>query len=184
MKYCSKSIKIICICLFLITLTLISSSCSSYEIDDLQYYVIPRSLLTDGMSNSEIVKVAKNEGRLAFSGQDIVGFNWQKQRVTLDENAVLSTTDTTTQTGGSSLFKVDDTYAYAVILKNSLVYYGGFESGTKNPQVPLQPTIYDRGGYSFSIEYDSKYANGEDTRFNEKLYKFLEKHSLLTTMEN
>lgn len=166
--------------LILIILTSFSS-CASLGAQDLKFYVISGKLLNESMSDSEIIKTAKSEGRLAFDGNDIVGYNWQTHTVMLREEAVTSVGTVTEQSGGSAIFKTDDTHAFVLVLGNTLIYTGGFKSGTKNPNVPLEPHIEDKTRYSFSIEFDSKYATGKDNRSNAKLYSFLESSGMLSS---
>ena len=168
----------------IVSLLITLCSCAEATASDLKFYVLNRELLSDSMNSSEIIKTAKKEGRLAFDGEDIISYNWQNHTVNLTKDAVGSVSATTLQSGGSSIFKVDDSFAFVLIIGNKLIYTGGFTSGIKNPQIPLQPSIKDESRYSFSINFDSKYSEKKDNRQNKNLYNFLENQGLLTTKKN
>ena len=159
-------------------------ACKKDDASLLKFYVVDRNEINQGMSNKEIVSTVKKEGRLVFDGTDLDGYNWEKHKVTLNENSVGSIGATNSENGGSAIFKVDDSYAFALILDNSLIYFGGFEVGAKTPDIPLQPYIKDESKYVFSIKYDSKYSIEKDNRSNKKLYNFLENQGLLITNVN
>lgn len=156
-------------------------SCRALGAEDLKFYVISSEVISESMSDSEIIKAAEKDGRLAFDGNDITGYNWQTHTVMLREEAVTSVANVTEQSGGSAIFKTDDTHAFVLVLGNTLIYVGGFESGSKNPNVPLEPHIEDKTRYSFSISFNSKYATSKDPRSNAKLYSFLEASGMLSS---
>ncbi len=166
--------------IFLILLILLSG-CTKSSVSDLKIYILNRSELSDTLTEREIVNLSKTKGRLAFDGNDIKGYNWETQTVTLKDSSVTSLGVVTVEDGGSAIFKVDDTFAFALIIKNSLIYVGGFKNGTQNPDVPLQPYIIDNNKNSFKIVYDTKYSLESDNRLNQKLYSFLNKHNLLVS---
>lgn len=159
----------------------ILASCSAVNKNELEFYVIDRSQINASMSDSQIVSVVRRDGRLAFDGDDIKGYNWQTHTVMLKEESVPSIGITTDESGGSAVFKTDDTYAFALVLGNELIYSGGFSNGVKNPAVPMQPCITDTGRYSFSISFDNKYATFADPRSDSRLYSFLNKYGLLSS---
>ena len=163
---------------------LLLTSCSDNKITDLRFYVIERSKISNSMSDGEIVKASKNNGRLVFDGDDIDGYNWQNHTVRIKESSITSLGALTEEKGGSAIFKVDDTYAFVITIKDKLVYYGGFEHGTKNPSVPLQPYIQDIDRFSFKILFDSKYPDAGDSRSNESFYSFLNEFGLLSSKSN
>lgn len=156
--------------------------CSQDKKSDLAFYVIKRNNITASLSDREVVKVAKKSGRLAFDGEDIEGYNWQTHTVKLYESAVPSLGSVSAESGGSKIFKADDTYAFVLIIKNELIYLGGFKAGSKNPDIPLQPSIRDGEEYTFSIVFDAKYSTGPDNRSNNKLYDFLNKFGMLSSI--
>ena len=165
----------------LIFLMLTAVSCSKTEKSDLKFYVISRDMLSDSMSDSETVAAAVSDGRLAFDGDDIEGYNWQTHTVMLKEESVPSLGIISAESGGSAVFKTDDTYAFVLALNSELIYVGGFSNGIKNPAVPLQPSIEDNGRYSFKITYNAKYATSADPRSNVKLYNFLNGNGMLSS---
>ena len=172
------------LCIILIILSLISCSCTSIKSSDLMFYVIVREAIHSDMSDSEIVDTVKSEGRLAFDGDDIEGYNWQNHVVKLHDESVPSLGYVTAESGGSTIFKTDDTYAFVLIIKNTLIYVGGFKQGSKNPNIPLQPSIRDIDNNTFSITFDSKYVEYADNRSDSKLYDFLSKQGLLSAAIN
>ena len=147
----------------------------------LEIYVIEQSKLDSALNDNETVKLVKKSGRLVFDGNDINGYNWETHTVTMKKEAVPSHSKVTTESGGSAIFKVNDSYAYMLILNNSLIYSGGFMYGSKNPSIPLQPSISDIDEYSFKITFDSKYSTGADPRDNKSLYKYLNEFGLLSS---
>lgn len=167
--------------LIIIVLLLSLTSCAKLTAEDMRFYVVDADALSTSMSDSEVIKTAKNQGRLVFDGNDIIGYNWKTHTIMLREEAVTSVGTVTEQSGGSALFKVDDTHAFVFVLGNTLIYTGGFEQGSKNPNVPMQPYIKDKTRYSFEIGFDSKYADGKDNRSNAKLYNFLESSGMLSS---
>ncbi len=156
-------------------------SCSAPQRQDLKIYVVSRAAVSGTMSDKEIVSAAKSAGRLAFDGDDIEGYNWQSHTVFIKEQSSPSVGIVTDESGGSAIFKTDDTYCFVMTLKNELVYFGGFSQGLKNTEIPLQPYITDAGRYSFTIEFDAKYAENGDCRGNKKLYGFLNKLGMLSS---
>lgn len=171
--------------LLILLFTLVLCGCKvNYAPDQLKIYVLPRDSLSDSMTDSEKVAVAENEGRLAFDGNDIEGYNWQTHTVTLYDTSVSSLGVVTSESGGSSIFKTDDTYAFVLVIKNKLIYVGGFIQGSKNASTPLQPQISDVDGNSFSLTFDSKYAGYADNRSNKTLYSFLNSCGKLSSKTN
>lgn len=170
--------------LLLLTVVILLTGCSKKDKSDLKFYVIERNFLTQDLSDNQIVSTTKNNGRLAFDGNDIEGYNWETHTVTLKNNSVTSHGAVTDETGGSAIFKVNDTYAFVIIIRNKLVYYGGFIQGSKNPSTPLQPFIEDKRLTSFKIDYNSKYAVNGDHRASNQLYSFLNKNGLLSSKIN
>ena len=174
-----KRIFLVLICAFIIIPAL--GSCSEEQTDDLKFYIISRDILEDAVSDSEKISAVNAYGRLAFDGEDIEGYNWQTHTVFLKEESVASLGNVTEESGGSRIFKTDDTNAFVLMLKNNIIYFGGFHSGVKNPDVPLQPCIEDISRLSFKITFDVKYASFDDPRSAPKLYNFLNKQGLLST---
>lgn len=170
---------------FLIVLFILAlSGCSNQKVSDLKFYIVERSQLTASLSKGEILSLAKKSGRVAFDGDDIDGYNWQTHTVKFKKDSVTSLGSLTEEKGGSAIFKVDDSYAFVLIINDQLVYYGGFEQGSKNPSVPLQPYIQDVDRYSFKILFDEKYSDIPDNRANQDLYSFLNKFGLLSSKSN
>lgn len=155
--------------------------CSKLSESSLEIYVIEQTKLNSSLNDRETVKLIKQNGRLAFNGEDINGYNWETHTISLKNEAVPSHSTITSESGGSAIFKVDDSYAYAIVLNDALVYVGGFMHGSKNPSIPLQPSINDIDEYSFKITFDSKYATGADPRDNKSFYKFLSKFGKLSS---
>ncbi len=172
------------ILLIIIVILLLFSGCIKPDASNLKFYVISREFLTQDLSDNQVVAAVNKNGRLVFDGDDIKGYNWETHTVFLKENSVTSHGAVTNDTGGSAIFKVDDTFAFVITINNKLIYYGGFIQGTKNPAVPLQPYINDISSTEFKIEFDSKYASKTDSRNNNKFYSFLNKLGLLSAKIN
>lgn len=165
----------------IIVLLIISlSGCGKSEKSDFKIYVVSRDFLTQDLSDAEIISTAKKNGRLAFDGNDIEGYNWETHTLTFKDNSVKSLGAVTKESGGSAIFKVDDTYAFVFSLNDKLIYNGGFAQGSKNPDIPLQPYISDKDTTSVKILFNSKYASGDDCRLSNKLYSFLNDCGLLS----
>ncbi len=171
--------------LFIVFLLIISlTGCKNESKSDFKIYVVSRDLITQDLSENEIINVAKKSGRLAFDGDDIQGYNWETHTLTLKDNSVTSHGAVTAESGGSTIFKVDDTYAFIFSLNDKLIYYGGFMQGSKNPDIPLQPYMADKDTTSVKIEFDNKYADHKDNRSNTQLYSFFNKFGLLSSKTN
>ena len=168
----------------LILISFIVCSCANSQKSDLAFYVISRDSIHDDMSDSEIVSTTKSQGRLVFNGEDIEGYNWQNHIVKLHDESVPSLGYVTNESGGSAVFKTDDTYAFVLLIKNELIYVGGFKQGVKNPEIPLQPSIRDFDNNTFSITFDGKYTEYTDNRSDNRLYNFLNKHGILSASIN
>ena len=164
----------------IILLLIALSGCGKSDKSDFKIYVVSRDFVTQDLSDAEIVTVAKKNGRLAFDGNDIEGYNWETHTMTLKNNSVTSLGAITKESGGSAIFKVDDTFAFVFSLNNKLIYHGGFTQGSKNPDIPLQPYISDKDTVSVKILFDSKYASGDDCRLSNKLYSFFNECGLLS----
>lgn len=158
------------------------SACSSVKKSDLKMYVVKRSALPASLTGAQVVSAVEKEGRLAFDGDDIEGYNWQTHYVTLKPSAVPSLGRVTAESGGSAIFKVSDEYALVMTVGKRLVYVAGFKNGVKNPDVPLQPSVEDVDGTSFKITFDPRYATGEDPRSSSFLYSFLQDHGMLSAI--
>lgn len=166
----------------IIVILLISlSGCNKTDKSDFEIYVVSREFLTQDLSDAQIISTAKKNGRLAFDGSDIEGYNWETHTLTLKDNSVSSLGAVTAEGGGSAIFKVDDTYAFVFSLNDKLIYYGGFIQGSKNPAIPLQPYITDKDAVSVKILFDSKYASREDCRSSNQLYSFFNDCGLLSS---
>lgn len=173
-----KKLIFLLIPIIVITIT----GCSKNKKNDLKFYIIERDRLSTSYSDNEIIKAVKNEGRLAYTGDDIEGYNWQTHTVTLKQDSISSLGAYNEEKGGSAIFKTDDTYVFVLLLKDKLIYYGGFEYGTKNPTPPIQPYIQDLNEQTFKILFDSKYAEGQkDNRSHKSLYAFLQDNALLSS---
>ena len=172
------------VAIILILIILLTTGCNKTDVSDLEFYVISREHLTQDLSDNQIVSSAQKNGRLAFNGSDIEGYNWETHTVTLKDNSVTSHGAVTAESGGSAIFKVDDTFAFVILINNKLVYCGGFIQGSKNPSIPLQPYIEDVESTVFKIGFDSKYSSDKDSRSNNQLYSFLNKTGLLSSKIN
>lgn len=164
------------VCTLLITLSL--CSCKGSDINDLKIYVIPSTDISQALTDGEIVNAVKNSGRLVFEGSDIDGYNWENHTLTFNSDSIISHGKVTKESGGSRIFKVDDSYLFVIVIKNELVYYGGFEHGSKNPSIPVEPCISDVDDYTVKLTYNAKYATQNDKRSSELLYNFFDKYNL------
>lgn len=169
--------------LFLLVIMLLTG-CSKADVNDLKIYVLPAQKLSAALTDDEIVKAAKTSGRLVFEGSDIKGYNWENHTMLFKTESVPSHSAVTKENGGSRIFKVDDNYLFVIAIKNSLVYYGGFEHGSKNPNVPVQPSISDVNDYTIKITFDPKYSTTTDNRSSEMLYNFFNTHGLFLSNIN
>ncbi len=165
------------IVILLITL----GGCTKTDKTDFKMYVVSRQFLTQDLSDVQIIAAAQKNGRLAFDGNDIDGYNWETHTLTFKNNSVTSLGAVTKESGGSAIFKTDDTFAFVFTLNNKLIYYGGFLQGSKNPDIPLQPYIEDKNTTSVKILFNAKYATREDCRSNSQLYSFFNDCGLLSS---
>ena len=168
--------------MLMLAVMLILNSCSTgADKADIRFYVLKNDLINDQMTERQIVNAAKMSGRLAFDGNDIEGYYWADHCITLKRDAVKSRAEVTAESGGSALFKTTDEDYFVLTVKDEIIYWGGFEHGIANPQVPVQPSICDVDSYSFKITYNSKYATGNDPRSSKKMYACLDRLGILSS---
>ena len=142
---------------------------------ELGLYVLNAEQVRENMSAGEIGKLALKDGRLALTGEDFAGVDWQQQRFALRPEAVPSVSVLTPESGGSSLLKTTDKEVFVWVLDGKALYVGGFPMGISNPATPRSPLLRDQERYVFAIEH----KNGEDKRFNKSLYRYFSDHGLL-----
>ncbi len=159
----------------LIVVVLFCAGCKGQG--ELQLYILPADGVKDGMSAAEIGRLASQNGRLALSGSDFVGVDWEHQYFALDPKAVPSVSTVTAESGGCSLLKTTDQDVFVWVLDGKALYVGGFAMGVSNPDTPRSPIIKDKERYVFSIVADERY--GQDKRFNKALYRWFYEAGLI-----
>lgn len=146
--------------------------------EGLALYILPRELITAQMSDGDILKMARQNGRLALDENSIAGVDWEGQRFRLTAAAVPAVGTVSKESGGSALLKTTDKDIFVLEVGGKLIYWGGFLMGTANPAAEQSLLLVDEGRYTFSLRHSERYQ-GADQRFNSTLYNFLQKNKLL-----
>lgn len=147
---------------------------------ELGLYILPAEQVGEQLSGASLGRLAKQQGRLALSGEDFVGVDWKRQEFALRPEAVQSVSTLTAESGGSSLLKTTDKEVFVWVLDGKALYVGGFPMGISNPAAPRSPVLKDRERYLFAIEH----TDGEDLRFHKALYRWFSDHGLLKSELN
>lgn len=142
---------------------------------DLKFYVVRGADVTDSMVNSTLLRVAKEKGRLAFTGEDIRGWYWKDHQVLLRDLAVKGgATD-----GGSALFQAKAEDLFLCVMGNEVLYVGGFSAAGDGVALLRDIYITDGEADNFAIACRTEYAAEKDPRNVEKLYNYLAQYDLL-----
>lgn len=164
--------------LILITAVLLFSLCACRsQRADLKFYVLSAEDVTENMSDSALLSLAKKKGRLAFTGEQVQGYLWAEHQVRLKDVDVRGGA----QDGGSRLFQTNAGDLFVLALGGRVIYTGGFEAGAGTVTPPRSPYITDIDETTFAICYDAKYTDCADPRGNERLYNFLTDRQLLVS---
>ncbi len=144
--------------------------------EDLKFYVVRGADVTDSMVDTTLLRVAKEKGRLAFTGEDIRGWYWADHQVLLRDLAVKGgQTD-----GGSALFQAEAEDVFVCALGNEVLYVGGFSPAGDGVALPREIYITDGSADNFAICCRNAYEAAEDPRNVQKLYDYLAQYDLLT----
>ena len=161
---------------FLCLLLCLCSLCACSGKGELGLYILAADQVGDGLSAGELGKLALQSGRLALSGSDFTGVDWERQYFAVRPEAVQSVSTVTAESGGSSLLKTTDKEIFVWVLDGKALYVGGFIMGTSNPAEPKDPYLKDKERYCFAIETN---GSGEDQRFNKSLYQWFYRQGLI-----
>lgn len=146
----------------------------------LEFYVVKGELLRGNESDRELLSLAKKQGRLAFTQEDLEGYLWAEHELRLKAQPSLGSAGQ----GGSRIFQAEAGDCFLLVLHGKLLYSGGFYSPEGSAQVQISPFIKDTSSQSFSISFSSKYSEEEDPRGNKKLYDYLADCQLLASKLN
>ena len=164
------------ILLILLVFIISGSGCSARK-DDLKFYVLSGSEVSEKMSDDALFALAKKKGRIAFSGEDLAGWLWTEQKVQLLPPNVIGESGR----GGSVLFQTTGEDYFLITLRGKVVYSGGFVRAQSDSRPPRNPYIRDTGeGSVFEICFDARFG-GEDPRNQARLYRFLADQQLLVS---
>lgn len=145
--------------------------------EDMKFYVVPGGAVSASMGDEAILRAAKKEGRIAFTGEDIAGWLWEDHRVQLKDIAVTGgATD-----GGSPLFQAEAEDYFVLTIGSKIIYVGSFAPSSGSVRAPRNPYIQDGEGDTFYLLIDRKFAEGEDPRANAYLYDYLVDQQLLVS---
>ena len=162
--------------LLLAVLLLLGLCACSVKREDLKFYVVRGADVTDSMVDTTLLRVAKEKGRLVFTGEDIRGWYWADHQVLLRDLAVKGgQTD-----GGSALFQAEAEDVFLCVLGNEVVYVGGFSAAGDNVSLPREIYIEDGASDNFAIRCRHTHDAEEDPRNVQKLYDYLARYDLLT----
>ena len=162
--------------IFILIICLCFCGCSNYKKDNFKCYIFPSEKIISKMTDDDIVRLAQNEGRVAFNGSDIECYCWSDHILRLNEDSVFGNGNKLAS--GCDVLKASDSDAFAFILNGKLLYYGGFRNEIGTASSFLSIYIQDADNNTVNIKYDEKYSPS-DNRQNKTFYKFLEKNSLL-----
>ncbi len=162
--------------LFLAGLLLLGLCSCRAEREDLKFYVVQGADVSDSMVDSTLLQVAKEKGRLAFTGADIRSWYWADHQVLLRDLPVRGgATD-----GGSALFQAKAEDVFICALGNEVMYVGGFTAAGDGVSLPREIYIEDGAADNFAICCRVEYDAAADPRNVEKLYDYLAQYDLLT----
>lgn len=165
-------------CILTVGLLLLSLTACQTEQSDLVFYVIKAEDLPADAAESTLLSIAKEQGRVAFTGAEIERWHWEEQQVDLKEPNVRGGSGNT----GSSLFQADAEDAFLLALGNEVLYFGGFKNDVGAMTLDRDPYIADLStGTAFSLRCHHTYEAGEDPRRNDTLYDFLASFNLLAS---
>lgn len=124
--------------------------------------------------------IHKGTGRLIFSQEDILAFDWEKQMFLLTDNAAMN----------MALYPVGQIDPFEVRINNDFLYEGAFVS-TISSMGYRGPTIWDRNIGGFLIQSPLyQIRNGyptdlssHDIRYNETLKRVLDSAGLIQTID-
>ena len=102
--------------LIMLCALLFCSGCARSQ--TLSLYILSRDSITDSMSDSEIAAAARQNGRVALTGDDFAGVMWEEQRFQVKAQAVPSVGTTTAESGGSALLKTDGEDVFVWMVKD------------------------------------------------------------------
>ncbi len=145
--------------------------------EDLKFYVVDGDLVSVGMADGVLLNVARKQGRVAFTGEDLAGWQWETHRVQLKNIAVLGGD----QDGGSRLFQAEADDCFILTLGNQLVYAGSFAPASGSVRAVRNPYIQDGEEDTFYLLCDQKFEEGKDPRIQEALYTYLAEQQLLVS---
>lgn len=161
-------------------LTLLLSLCGCSGAESMQFYVIPEGVIRGGESDAQLLRLAKEEGRLAFTEEQIEGYLWTDHEIRLKERPILGSASD----GGSRIFRAESGDCFLLVLDSAVLYRGGFMPSSGDATVQDGPYITDTSFQSFRIAFSSKYSEGEDPRGDQQLYDYLVDHQLLSSKLN
>jgi hypothetical protein len=132
------------------------------------------------MVDSTLLQLAKEKGRIAFTGADIRGWYWADHQVLLRELSVKGGA----VDGGSGLFQAKAEDLFICALGNEVLFVGGFSAAGDSASLPREIYIKDGSADNFAICVRNEYEQSEDPRNVEKLYDYLARYDLLTGERN
>ena len=145
--------------------------------EDLKFYVVSGDAVSAGMADDVVLHTARQEGRVAFTGDDIAGWLWEEHRVQLAEVSVLGGS----KDGGSRLFQAEAEDCFVLAIGDRVIYAGSFAPSSGSVRAVRNPYIQDGKDDTFYLLCDQKYAEGEDPRVNSYLYDYLADQQLLVS---
>ena len=157
---------------------LLAFTACKQEKEDLIFYVVKAADLPADAAESTLLGIAEEQGRAAFTAEDIDHWYWETQQITLKEVAVRGGNGSS----GSSLFQADAEDTFVLALGNRVLLWGGFENNVGALAVDRELYIADDDeGDSFHIQCRKSYEQANDPRRVEALYEFLADHHLLAS---
>lgn len=146
----------------------------------LEFYVLTASSLEGYESDAQLLSLAKKEGRLVFTHEDIEGYLWAEHELRLKAQPALGSA----ADGGSRIFQAAAGDRFLLVLHGKVLYSGGFAASSGSVSVQSGPFIRDTSSQSFCIAFSSKYSEGSDPRGDQRLYDYLTDCQLLSSKLN
>ena len=161
--------------LMMILMLACCTSCRAAQ-SDLKFYVLKKADVAENMTESALLAAAKSQGRVAFTGEDLLGWYWPDHQVLLRELSVHGGA----QKGGSKLFQAEAGDVFILALGNRIIYSGGFASAEETLGDAKEIYIQDGSADNFAVACRNEYEAKDDPRNVDILYDYLADHNLLS----
>lgn len=167
------------IAILLAALLLLSLSACGAAREDLEFYVIDGKDAEGIRSDTALLSLAKEQGRIAFTGADIKSWHWDTHHIRLQNVEIKGGQ----QQGGSALFMADAEDLFLLVLNGQVVYAGEFERSVNTVADQKEVFIKDGAGDDFYLCCHQVFESAQDPRNDSALYAYLADCQLLISEE-